>query len=171
MTVTWSRIDRFENAIFEAKQDKKARKMTKKNTTDEKDFPVPDEFTEKLQKAVENLFYMSETDAEIVTFFAECTGPENSKETVLAATGKSSDSPVEERDFDEFFARLTRVYEGANDQAKATAERFSRLGTLLGENLEDVKVFKVGSIRLDVFVVGRDRSGNLIGIRTFAVET
>jgi hypothetical protein len=42
---------------------------------------------------------------------------------------------------------------------------------LLEENLADLTVFRIGSIRIDIYVVGLDADGNLAGIKTKAVET
>lgn len=51
------------------------------------------------------------------------------------------------------------------------AKKFLELQTLLEENLHDLKVFKLGRIRLDIYAVGIDRNGNPLGIKTQAVET
>ncbi len=39
------------------------------------------------------------------------------------------------------------------------------------KNLRDLKVFKIGKIQIDVYVVGLDAEDNLLGIETKAVET
>ena len=56
-------------------------------------------------------------------------------------------------------------------EEKHNAERFARLQNLLEENLRDLKVFKIGRIEIDVYVVGLDQNNELIGIKTKAVET
>ena len=53
----------------------------------------------------------------------------------------------------------------------AIAKRFLELQKLLEENLRELKVFRIGRIQLDIFVVGIDKSGSLIGVSTKAVET
>jgi hypothetical protein len=45
------------------------------------------------------------------------------------------------------------------------------LRQFLEQNLTDLKVFRIGRIRLDVYVVGLDSEGNLAGVKTVAVET
>jgi hypothetical protein len=42
---------------------------------------------------------------------------------------------------------------------------------LLEGNLRDLRVFKVGRIELDIYVVGINSEGILMGIKTKAVET
>ena len=113
---------------------------------------------------------MSETDAEILPF----TGVKAdavTKENLLNQMGKPSDSPVEERDFTEFFTRLTAIKDWYGDEEKATAAKFAALKDLLENNLKDLKVFKIGKIQLDIYAIGLDANGNLTGIQTKAVET
>jgi hypothetical protein len=123
-----------------------------------------------LSEALQGLIYISETDAEITPFEGGPAG-EVTAASLLAAAGAASDSPVEERGFEEIFARLTRIYEGAGEEQEATAGRFAALKSLLEASLRDLKVFKVGRIQVDVYMVGLDAEGNLSGVKTKAVET
>lgn len=127
-------------------------------------------FTEQLKAATAGLYYISETDAEIVPFKGN-QAQSTSKETVLVQTQSASDVPVEERNFTEFFARFTEIQDWFGDEEKETARKFTQLKELLEKNLKDLKVFKVGRIQLDVYVVGLDAENNLVGIKTKAVET
>lgn len=128
------------------------------------------DLAEQIRSAAEGLWYISETDAEIFPFTGSKTDLVT-KEALLNQVGKALDSPVEERDFTEIFARLTAVQDWFGDEEKATAERFSALKDLLEKNLKDLKVFKIGQIELDIYFVGLDVEGNLKGIQTKAVET
>ncbi|HEY0049330.1 MAG TPA: nuclease A inhibitor family protein [Pyrinomonadaceae bacterium] len=125
---------------------------------------------EQIRKASEGLYYISETDAEISSF----TGTKAdavTRENLLSQTGNNRDAPVEERDFTDFFTRLTKIQDWFGDEEKRTAAKFSRLKELLERNLKDLKVYKVGRIEIDIYVVGLDAQGNLAGIKTKAVET
>jgi hypothetical protein len=129
-----------------------------------------DELKSSLSEALQGLIYISETDAGITPFEGGPAG-EVTAANLLAQAGAAGDSPVEERGFEEIFARLTRVYEGAGEEQAATAGRFAALKNLLEQNLRDPKVFKVGKIQVDVYIVGLDADGNLSGVKTRAVET
>lgn len=144
--------------------------MSKKFNSSKRNFGYPG-ICFRTRKRVENLWFLSETDAEISPFFIPLEGKGLSKEIIVAAIGKPIDSPVEEREFDDYFGRLTRVYDGANDVVRNNAERFTRLRDLLKSNLSGLRVYKIGTIRVDVLVVGIDAAGDVRGIRTFAVET
>lgn len=124
----------------------------------------------QIKKAAAGLWYMSETDARILPFAGD-KAETVTKEVVLAQIGKPADTPVEERDFAELFGRLAAIQDWFGEEEKAAAGKFAALRDLLQKNLKDLKVFKVGRIDLDVYVVGLDGDGNLMGIKTKAVET
>ncbi len=128
------------------------------------------ELTEQIKNATAGLWYMSETDAEILPFAGKKTDAVT-KENLLTQIGKPSDSAVEERDFNDFFTRLTEIKDWFGDEEKATAVKFAALKDLLEKNLKDLKVFKIEKIQIDIYIVGLDTIGNLIGIQTKAVET
>lgn len=128
------------------------------------------DLAKQTEKAAEGLYYISETDAEIMPFVGK-PAEAVTKEAILNQTGNAADSPVEERNFSEFFARLTTIEDWFGDEEKATAQKFERLEKLLEKNLKDLKVFKIGKIELDVYVVGLDAENILSGVKTKAVET
>jgi len=125
---------------------------------------------EQIKRVAEGLSYISETDAEITPFAGEETEAVT-KEEVLKQTKSAVDSPVEERGFAEFFARLTEIQDWFGDEEKKTAQKFVRLKELMETNLKDLKVFKIGKIQLDIYVVGLNAESKLTGIKTKAVET
>lgn len=125
---------------------------------------------EQIKAASEGLYFMSETDAEIFPFFGS-QAQAVTKEEILRQTKSSASTPVEERNFAEFFVRLTEIQDWFSDEEKAVAQKFAELKKLLESNLRDLKVFKVGKIQMDVFAVGIDAENKLLGIQTKAVET
>jgi len=146
-----------------------AKKKKKMNFAKKKDDEKND-FAEKIKKIVEGLYFMSETEAEIQNFTGE-KAEQVSKEEILSQTKNAPDAPVEEKDFAELFERLTKIQDWFEDEEKQAAAKFSELGDLLRKNLKNLKVFKIGEIELDVYIVGLDAEGRLAGIKTKAVET
>jgi hypothetical protein len=116
------------------------------------------------------LYYISETDAEILPF-AGGKAESVTKEEFLKQTQNKSDVPVEERNFDDIFQRLTTISDWFGEEEKRKAEKFAELRDLLVKNLKDLKVFVIGKIQVDIYFVGLDAQGNLTGIQTKAVET
>lgn len=139
-------------------------KERKKN----KKIDKPETLAERIKRASKELFYISETDAEIIPFVGEEADAVNA-ETILKQT--KSDAPIEERDFEDFFKRLTELQDWFGDEETKNANKFAKLKDILQKNLRDIKVFKVGRIEIDVYVVGLDAQNILTGIQTKAVET
>ena len=129
-----------------------------------------DKLKNQLKKATENLFFISETDAEITPFFGR-QAQAVTKEEILMQSESVANVVIEEKDFAGFFKRLTEIQDWFGDEEKATAQKFAELKDLLERNLRDLKVFKIGKIQIDVYVVGLDAENNLSGIKTKAVET
>ncbi len=128
------------------------------------------ELMERLEQVCEGLIYISEIDANIEPFVGSKADIVTS-DTALKYAGKDAAAPIEERDFEEFFKRLTTVREWHRDVEIEKAKKFQVLYELLKEDLRQIKVFRVGRIRLDIFVIGLDKYGSVVGVKTQAVET
>jgi hypothetical protein len=123
-----------------------------------------------IELACDGLIYISESDAPIVAF-ASKPGDKFTAEEAVRQLGLPLETPVEQRDFDEFFSRLTANRDWHGDAERMRAGKFLALQKLLKENLRDLNVFRIGRIRIDIFVVGSDANGRVMGIATKAVET
>jgi hypothetical protein len=121
--------------------------------------PLPE--LEHLRKASARLLYPSETDA---PFDVIHWGPADAELTPASIAGrvKKRTPKVKEIPFDEFFTELEETPE---------AERFGELRRAIESHLEGVRVFRVGEVEIDVFVVGRTKSGHWAGLHTLSVET
>ncbi len=128
------------------------------------------EFFEGLETTCKGLIYISETDAAVTPFVGEPTDT-MSANNILQQTGKPLDEPIEEIDLNEFFGRLTSMRDWYGEPEKARAKKFLELKTLLEVNLRQLKVFKTGTIQRDIYIVGIDSNGCLMGVKTNAVET
>ena len=116
------------------------------------------------------LVYVSETDANIIPFSGDKTSSITVEE-ILKQTGNNPDAEIETISAEAFFERLIAIKDWFGDAEKERAARFLRLKELLTESLFDMKVFRIGKIRIDIYVVGIDAEGYLSGIMTKAVET
>lgn len=150
--------------------EKKLEDLPKKDSGVQNKDSGEEELKKEIKKISEGLFFISETDAEIMPFFGE-QALAVTKEEILSQTDNAANTPVEERNFNEFFARLTEIQDWFGEEETAIAKRFAELKNLLERNLRDLKVFKIGKIQLDVYAVGLDAENNLLGIKTKAIET
>jgi Nuclease A inhibitor-like protein len=125
----------------------------------------------ELARAAEGLFYMSESDYPLEPIRlegAEEPGPERLRE--LAGVG--TDARVETRSLEEFFRDDHAVQmprEGMGEPLRPTS--FQNVVRTLGENLTDIRVYRIGEINIPVYVLGRSGSGNWLGLSTRVVET
>jgi hypothetical protein len=125
-----------------------------------------------LQEAAGGLTFPSETDAPIEAFALEGTRVERmTPEAVLPALGHPSAGPVRTVSLDRFFQPATQAQEWHNAQERETVQRFRKLVQALKESLAEIKVFQVGEVEKDVYVVGKTASGELAGVKTRVVET
>lgn len=129
-----------------------------------------DIFADKLAKMCEGLIYMSETDAEF-TVYKGAKNETLSKETMLAQINGSPNVACEEQNFDNFFLRLTTCKDWFGEFEKQKAKQFGKLQDLLKTNLKNLKIFRIGKIQIDIYIVGTDSENNTIGLKTKSVET
>ena len=126
--------------------------------------------TKTLESLTKNLIYISETDAPVEPVkFGKASAVLKSE--VLSATGNGQTAPVEIVDAEKFFERLTTIRDWFGPRETEMARGFAELKKQIDEELTEVKVFKIGKIEIDIYVVGLDRDGNLAGVKTRAIET
>jgi hypothetical protein len=154
----------------EKSEEKKLGDLSKKVSEQQNKDSGENAVKEQIKAATEGLYFMSETDSEIFPFFGT-QAKEVTKEEILRQIKSSTNAPVEEKNFTDFFARLTEIQDWFGDEEKETAQKFAELKKLLENNLRDLRVFKIGKIQLDVYAVGLNAENNLLGIQTKAVET
>ena len=147
--------------------------MVKNVEKNEKKIRIKDEGVKtlfsQLESLCEGLIYVSETDAPVTAFVSE-TDSLVGGNILQQITGKMVDR-IDEVSFANFFERLTIVKDWYGDREKTQAKKFLDLQKLIEENLSDLKVFRIGEIRIQIFAGGFDSRGRLMGISTNAVET
>jgi hypothetical protein len=124
----------------------------------------------ELKEATRGLLFMSESDYafEVVKWEGvEAMTPDYLRKT----SASEASAPVEVRTLADFFHSAAGEQEWKGEAELALAKRYQALVRLLEENLKDVKVYRVGSINIGVYVVGRSNEGRWIGVSTRTVET
>lgn len=120
--------------------------------------------TEILKKLSGGLSYQSESDFPVKPFFEKGGGRKSFE----------AKKPSRRLDFDSFFATATADEDWHGPEEKESARRFRELVKALQTNLSDLKVYKVGTAdgaEFDVYVVGKTRDGDFVGVTTKVVET
>ncbi len=123
-----------------------------------------------LQEASAGLLFPSETDAPFTCFVWDDLH-DISVPTLLMKTGNKTGTPVEEISLEQLFSGVTRIAEWMSEDERAEALRFQELQQTLEDLLYDVRVFRIGAMDIDVYVVGITESGVCAGVSTQIVET
>jgi len=144
--------------------------IEKKQKNFQKSDKSPNGLFREITHTCDGLSYVSETDAPVLAFCGS-EAVEMSGRIILHQTGSKAEEPVKEIDFHEFFDRLTTVKERFGERESERAKKFLNLQKLIEENLSELKVFKIGKVRIRIYAVGLDKDGRLTGIMTDAVET
>ncbi len=120
-----------------------------------------DEIGKRLSEAVEGLLYPSERDAPIEVAHWPGAEAKTARDLVKKIARRRRIEPVKEEDF---FAALAKPDD---------AGRFAQLQRVFQENLIDRGIFRVGQgeTSVDIYLVGRDRSGDWAGLHTVSIET
>jgi hypothetical protein len=123
---------------------------------------------ERFDQLTEGMLFMSETDAPL-TYYG--LSPEKSQEwppstgsQFLQLIGEDPQTRVEKLAPEKFFRDLRPGNEDREDQVAALQR------TMTGE-LWNLEGFRVGEIQINIFVLGTDGSGKVVGLQTLSVET
>ncbi|MGQ0541419.1 MAG: nuclease A inhibitor family protein [Blastocatellia bacterium] len=127
-------------------------------------------FETRLIKECKGLIYPSETDGTFEPFFGG-EAKKGLREVLRKAPGSDSKTKIEEVEFDKFFESLITEKDWFTAGQRKMAKRFAKLRDLMESELKEIKVFRVGRIRIEIYIVGIDKTGMIMGVKTFAVET
>lgn len=124
-----------------------------------------------LQKASAGLLYMSESDYPFKSFLwtSQATAPMTNVK-ILKILNKKPDTIVELRNLDDFFENLVTDDPSYTPEEKETVLKYRNLLKVIKVNMSDVKVYRVGEIEVEVYIVGKNGS-DFLGISTISVET
>jgi hypothetical protein len=124
----------------------------------------------ELKEATRGLLFMSESDYPFEVIRWEGAA-ELTPDYLRKAAASRAEAPVEVRTLSDFFRTAAGEQEWKGEAELALAKRYQALMSLLEENLKDVKVYRVDSVNIGVYVIGRSNEGNWIGVSTRVVET
>ena len=125
----------------------------------------------QLKAASSGLQFMSESDYPFEAFAWEGQAGEPwSSEKVAQHTGHPADTPVKVLTLVDFFRPATEEQDWFGPEEKEIAAKFKKLESTIASLLSDVKVYRVGQIEIDVYIIGT--CGNdCVGLSTKVFET
>ncbi|GAB4242505.1 MAG: nuclease A inhibitor family protein [Stanieria sp.] len=128
------------------------------------------ELINHLKQASEGLLWLSESDYPFETVYWENLNCLDSSK-LLQITGHDLSTKVEVRELDQFFQQATEAQDWYNAQELAECQRYQALVNLLQTHLKQIKVYRVGQVEIDVYILGKTESGSIAGLSTKVVET
>ncbi|MFL5321391.1 MAG: nuclease A inhibitor family protein [Myxococcaceae bacterium] len=123
-----------------------------------------------LAAATKDLTWPSESDRAIQPFELDVPAGSITATKLRSLFGEPTKTPVETRTLDDAFANLVEIRPDMGDDEKALAQKYANLKAQLA-GLKDVKVYRVGNIDIDTYIMGRAPNGKLVGVVTSAIET
>jgi hypothetical protein len=133
---------------------------------------MTNKITEKLKQASDGLLMISESEYPFEAFLwsNQAQSPITAQK-ILQLTGHSPEISVEEVELDYIFRNCAQDKEWHDEIQKQNVPKFQSLVKALKDNLTDIKVYRLGTINIDIYIVGKTSSGDLAGISTKTVET
>jgi hypothetical protein len=125
------------------------------------------EIIDRLSTLSKDLLFPSESEYPLEPFTWESTSL--TPETILTRSQKPADTLIESITLEEFFAPVTTDEDWFEDEDRQVAQRFRDLQAAIA-TLENVQVFRLGKIEIDVYIVGAI-GPDLIGLKTTVIET
>ncbi|MCA6613025.1 MAG: nuclease A inhibitor family protein [Pseudanabaena sp. M158S2SP1A06QC] len=125
------------------------------------------DITDRLSQLSEGLLFPSESEYPLEPFTWESTSL--TPETILTRSQKPADTAIESITLEEFFAPVTTDGDWFEDEDREIAQRFRDLQAAIA-TLENVQVFRLGAVEIDVYIVGAI-GPDLIGLKTTVIET
>ena len=127
---------------------------------------------EKLKKAAEGLYFMSESDHPFETVGFKPEKPEaTTEENLLKHLSLPAGTTLEKQELTYFLRNQTRDLPEHGAEEKARAQKFRELETLLKKEIPDIAVYRIGQVQIDAFLLGKLPDGSLGGLKTKQIET
>ncbi|MDY6805699.1 MAG: nuclease A inhibitor family protein [Cyanobacteriota bacterium] len=126
----------------------------------------------RLYQSSQNLLWTSESDYPFAVFLWELEDEiELDIPGLLELTQLPPDTPVTAREFDGFFSNAVTSKDWHEEEEEEEVKRYQNLVAILRECLRDLRVYKVGEITVDVYIVGTTPAGDWAGLSTVSIET
>jgi hypothetical protein len=122
--------------------------------------------------ASQGLLFVSETDAP----FSPVDAPRMpfaalDDAAVRTLAGRPASDPVETIRVDELFRNAVQEQPWHTPAEIVNVKRYQELVALLHATLPDAKVYRVGTVAIDVLILGTGPGGGALGLATKVVET
>src|SRR4051794_11123553 len=131
--------------------------------------PAPEALIQ-LEALTANLLFVSESDS-AVTATQMGDSADLDEAALLSALGKPPSSVIERVTVDDFFAYAAQDQPWHTAEERSVAARYRSLLQFFRTALTDARVFRIGTIEIDAYALGKSSDGRWVGVATKLVET
>jgi hypothetical protein len=78
---------------------------------------------------------------------------------------------IESVSLTDLFEPVLTIEDWYEDAELALVDRYTNLLDSINTNLSEVQVFRVGEVEIDIYIIGKTPTGDIIGLKTRSVET
>ena len=123
-----------------------------------------------LQQASAGLLWLSEADYPWeVVYWQQIS--ELTPETLLQQINYDSTSKIETKTLEQVFAVATAEQDWHNEAEKQEVESYQSLVNLLDHYLDNIQVYRVGEVEIELYVLGQTKHQAIAGLKTKIIET
>ncbi len=132
---------------------------------------LPDrELIQKLELATVDLLWLSEAEYPFQVYY--CQDAANFNQNVLLQHDNySPEIKIAIQEFHSFFASATQEQTWHNEEEKDEIKRYQALVDLMAENLTDIRVYLLGQVEIDVYILGETANKAIAGLTTKIITT
>lgn len=127
------------------------------------------EIIDRLKQATTDLFWSSESDYpfEIVSWELgiELTPSD------LFSNIYDTDLEIESISLTDLFEPVLTVEDWYEQAELDLVDRYTNLLDSINNNLSEIQVFRVGEVEIDIYIIGKTSTGDIIGLKTRSIET
>ena len=131
---------------------------------------VPDgRFIQQLEIAIADLLWLSESESPFwIIYWYDCA---NSDRQAILQHQYPDKTKIVVQEFSDFFASATTEQPWHNPEEQEEVKRYQALVNLLSKNLTDLRVYLVGSVEIDAYILGMTNNRAIAGLSTKIVAT
>ena len=133
--------------------------------------PTTHDLLPELEAACKNLLWRSETDYPFEVTVLPSIHQPPSAEKLLSKGRYPDNTPIAIVSIDDFFGQATVERAWFDSRELTLVERYRNLRDLLETTLENLQVYRIGNIEMDVYLLGNTEDKKVIGVKTKVVET
>jgi hypothetical protein len=136
--------------------------------TDSSNSVPDDKFIRQLEIAIADLLWLSESESPFwVIYWCDYA---NCDRHAILQHQYPAQTKIEVQKFSDFFASATQEQSWHNQEEQEEVKKYQALVDLLTKNLTDLRVYLVGSVEIEVYILGMNNRA-IAGLLTKIVAT